>query len=208
MPKSLKDVPYHHGDLREAMISAATAHVEQTRDWSFSLRAIAKKVGVSHNAPYAHFQNKTALLGAVAARGFELLTSSLNKARRSAVGGDKQAVVAGLAYIDFGRAHPGLYRLMFDPLFAGNPPTIVEQTGKIAFDQIVKILDDLAEKGYFPKAETPAKAFAAWALAHGMTSLILDHRNITGPFDDQLPLPSSVEDGLTSLIHGFMRPTY
>jgi AcrR family transcriptional regulator len=65
--------PYHHGDLRRGLIDAALALVAEKQDWTFSLREVARRAGVSHNAPYNHFTDRGELLGAVAAAGFERL---------------------------------------------------------------------------------------------------------------------------------------
>src|SRR5271170_7712030 len=85
----MKDVaaiprPYHHGDLRRALIDAAVSLVAEEQDWSFSLREVARRAGVSHNAPYNHFPEKRDLLGAVAAAGFEALRERM----RATVVGD------------------------------------------------------------------------------------------------------------------------
>ena len=76
--------PYHHGNLPAALVEAALALLEETQDWAFSLREVARRADVSHNAPYKHFPEKRDLLAAVAARGFEALAertlSSLERA--------------------------------------------------------------------------------------------------------------------------------
>src|SRR5271167_5174871 len=75
--KTRKPPAYHHGDLRRALIDAAMGLVTEEQDWTFSLREVARRAGVSHHAPYNHFPEKQDLLGAVAAVGFEKLRDSL-----------------------------------------------------------------------------------------------------------------------------------
>ena len=69
--------PYHHGNLAPALVAAALALLDETQDWAFSLREVARRAGVSHNAPYKHFPEKRDLLAAVAARGFDALAERM-----------------------------------------------------------------------------------------------------------------------------------
>src|SRR5678816_1791656 len=69
--------PYHHGDLRRAVVTAALETLSETQSVDFSLRELARRAGVSHNAPYKHFAEKGELLAAVSAAGFELLTKRI-----------------------------------------------------------------------------------------------------------------------------------
>src|SRR5271155_2678351 len=73
LSKTRKPPAYHHVDLRRALIDAALALVTEDQDWTFSLREVARRAGVSHNAPYNHFADKRDLLAAVAATGFATL---------------------------------------------------------------------------------------------------------------------------------------
>src|ERR1700678_4208045 len=72
--------PYHHGDLRRALIDTALELVTEEQDWTFSLREVARRAGVSHHAPYNHFSEKLDLLAATAAVGFERLRDGLLQA--------------------------------------------------------------------------------------------------------------------------------
>ena len=69
--------PYHHGDLRRAIVKAALEILGETQSLEFSLRELARRAGVSHNAPYKHFADKRELLAAVSAAGFEMLTQRM-----------------------------------------------------------------------------------------------------------------------------------
>ena len=69
--------PYHHGDLRRALIDTALELVTEEQDWAFSLREVARRAGVSHQAPYNHFPEKQDLLAAVAIVGFERLRDGM-----------------------------------------------------------------------------------------------------------------------------------
>src|SRR4029079_8174822 len=71
--------PYHHGDLRRVIVNAALEILQETQSLEFSLRELARRAGVSHNAPYKHFADKRELLAAVSAAGFETLTKRMTR---------------------------------------------------------------------------------------------------------------------------------
>src|SRR4051812_47271793 len=78
MLKSQSDErPYHHGDLRRAIVKAALEILRETQSHEFSLRELARRAGVSHNAPYKHFADKRELLAGVSAAGFEMLAKRM-----------------------------------------------------------------------------------------------------------------------------------
>ncbi len=78
MPQS-NERPYHHGDLRRAIVKAALEILQETQSLEFSLRELARRAGVSHNAPYKHFADKRELLAAVSAAGFDTLTKHMER---------------------------------------------------------------------------------------------------------------------------------
>jgi len=111
---------YHHGDLRNALVASAVRLIEQGGEAAFSLREAARDVGVSANAAYRHFDDKTALLTAAAAGGLERLSALMQAAmdRAGKSGGRESLAIArfravGRAYVEFALAHPELFRLMF-----------------------------------------------------------------------------------------------
>ena len=112
--------PFHHGDLRNALITAAKDIVERKGVEAFSLREAARNVGVSANAAYHHFKDKDALLGAVASDGFAELAMQRERARAK-VGADpwKQLSAGAKVYVQFAEARPKLFDLMFGPLGVG-----------------------------------------------------------------------------------------
>src|SRR5271170_4411926 len=105
--------PYHHGDLRRELVQAALAIVTEEQDWAFSLRHLARRAGVSHNAPYNHFADKDALLAAVAIVGMERLGDRMMDAMAGIDDPADQLLQTGLAYVRTGVANPALYRLIF-----------------------------------------------------------------------------------------------
>src|SRR5450631_4136222 len=121
MPKPQTDArPYHHGDLRRAIVKAALEILRETQSLEFSLRELARRAGVSHNAPYKHFADKRELLAAVSAAGFEALTKRMG--REITGHGDARARLFAVlrAYIRHGVENPALCRLMFGGYLSGS----------------------------------------------------------------------------------------
>ena len=141
---------YHHGDLRAALLQAAGKVLEKEGLGELSLRELARRAGVSHNAPYRHFPDRDRLLAALAAEGFEMLGDALEKRPRREM---------GEAYVEFALAHPQRFRLMF----AGH----LEHADPRAYDALVKSFADLGDDAQYAAA-------AAWGLVHGLSHLLLD----------------------------------
>jgi AcrR family transcriptional regulator len=106
--------PYHHGDLRAALLRAAEEELTANGVEGFSLRAVAKRAGVSHAAPAHHFGDVRGLLTALCVEGFNRFLATQH-AREAAAALDprSQLVASGLGYVDFALANPALFRLMF-----------------------------------------------------------------------------------------------
>lgn len=152
------------GGLRARLIEAAVGMLDRQGEGGVTLRALAKATGVSAMAPYRHFADKSALLGAVAEAGFAALAEALAEADRA--GTDKAALVSqGLAYFRFAQAHPAQFRLMF----GGNPgcPAGPREYGE-AFGILSHRVARLA--GGDPGPAT----LAAWGVVHGLSTLALD----------------------------------
>ena len=161
--------PYHHGDLRRALVEAAMAALREGGAESIGLRDVARRAGVSAAAPYRHFENRAALLAAVATEGFEAFRREQEAARDGLATGDQLAAMA-LAYVRFALANPQLFRLMFSSgLEMGRHPRLRAS----------------ADAAYAPLARAAARedniapeevAVAAWAFVHGLAMLLLDNQ--------------------------------
>ena len=115
--------PYHHGDLRTALLAAAIREIESVGVEHLSLRSLATEVGVSPSAAYHHFADKDALIAAVAMQGFVMLERSVTEAAASLPATADPAArlgAAARAYIDFALVHPHLFRVAF----SGHRPEI------------------------------------------------------------------------------------
>jgi len=145
---------------------------------ALTLRAVGKAAGVSHMAPYRHFDDKDDLLAAIAETGFADLAKTMQRAAESPEG--PRAV--GHAYIDFARRRPALYRLMFGPVLPDRTryPGLAD-AGQAAFARCVETADATGA----PASE--ARAIALWSLVHGLASLLIDGRvAIDGDEDDMI----------------------
>jgi AcrR family transcriptional regulator len=202
--------PYHHGDLRRALIAAALAMVTEEQDWTFSLREVARRAGVSPSAPYNHFADKRDLLAEVALSGFHRLRDGLAAAVAD-LRSPPDAFVACLGtYVRLGMENPALYRLMFGPeltAFKGaeRPPKLVVagNDGKAILSRIIGVG---ARSGNFPSSlaeEGPLalSTFVAWSAVHGLTMLVID--NLTGiHVSAQAGIEAAIQTQLGGLRHG------
>jgi AcrR family transcriptional regulator len=184
--------PYHHGDLREALIAAATAILRERGVEGFTLRECARRAGVSHAAPAHHFTTAADLLAEVAARGFERFVTCLDQAAASTMGTPVEKLEAmGCAYVAFALANPAVYGLMFRQGIA----PMASPHFKIAATAAWRQLCDGVEAVIGPerRSEVATKAATVWALVHGTATLILDHK-LPGP------APGEGEADLTAAI--------
>src|SRR4029453_990303 len=106
------DAPYHHGDLRDALLKAAERVLERDGLPGLTLRAVAREAGVSHAAPTHHFGDLTGLVSELAAIGYRQFSAAMMAGRASGTL-QEQGLAAAKAYVAFAQAHPGMYGLMF-----------------------------------------------------------------------------------------------
>ena len=163
--------PYHHGDLPASLLQAALAILEQDGIAGLTLRAVARRAGVSHMAPAHHFGDLGGLLSELAALGFRRFGAALGEAA-----GQDRLDAMGEAYVAFARTNPALFQLMFrserlDPA----RPALAE-----ALAHASALLTQTAG-GFVPGREQPtlaqvADAVRAWSMVHGYAMLLLDGR--------------------------------
>jgi AcrR family transcriptional regulator len=173
---------YHHGDLRRSLIDAALAMVTEEQDWTFSLREVARRAGVSHNAPYNHFADKRDLLAAVAATGFAQLSERILGAITGIENPKTALERSSLAYVTFGVENPAHYRLMFSSALVtaqeGRPESVAA-AGADTRAILAGIIRRGAAMGIFDAAlcrddELRVSVLTAWSAVHGLTMLTID----------------------------------
>ncbi|MEP7065647.1 MAG: TetR/AcrR family transcriptional regulator [Gemmatimonadota bacterium] len=170
--------PYHHGDLRRALIDTALAMVTEEGEWNFKLREVARRAGVSHTAPYNHFEDKSALLAEVAALGFQSLRQTMEAAAHGQSRSARRAF-AGIsgAYVRFGVEHPAHYRLMFGAeLSDGARYPTLQAASDATFAVLTGVLERGQASGQIRRGAVRDQALAAWSLVHGLTTLFIDQR--------------------------------
>src|SRR3979490_1354468 len=155
---------YHHGDLRGALVRTAIELLEESGDTELSLRAVARRAGVSPAAPYRHYAAGEALVSAVAAIGYRELAGRLAAAHPSPSTPEQLASVA-IAYVQFALERPALFRIMFgEPCDRDNDERVAATA---AVSQYVRVIVERT----FPQADADALATAIWALVHGLAFL-------------------------------------
>jgi len=163
--------PYHHGDLRRALIEASRRILETEGIAALSLRAVAREAGVSPAAPYHHFRDRTELLSEVAQEGTAELLESLKKARAENKPGRERMIAVGAAYVGYGLHNPALYRLMFETIR-------VLETGPLPVDVHESIpgilVDAFAEAMPTDVSPTDRRlaGIAGWAALRGLTDIL------------------------------------
>lgn len=176
---------YHHGDLRQALIDAGMTIVSEEQNWSFSLREVARRAGVSHNAPYNHFAEKRDLLDAVAAVGFDTLKLDMRKAMEGTADAGVAMLAIARAYVAFAARNPALYRLMFGPELVGPDgvrPDLAERSGAGAKAVLRSVVARGAGEGSFAvspddEASIAMAVLSAWSTVHGLSMLIVDGKS-------------------------------
>ncbi len=159
--------PYHHGDLKNALIKAALVQIEKQGAASLNLRALAKVVGVTHPAVYRHFSDKETLLLAVAQRGFEELADRLQQASEVKGKTERLRSIAH-AYIGYALEHPELCRVMFTHISAETRMSHerLYAASKRAFAVLVESTKE-------SKGDYRINSGVVWAMLHGLAELIV-----------------------------------
>jgi len=165
--------PYHHGDLRAAMLAATERILERDGLVGLTLRAAAREAGASHAAPKNHFGDLTGLLSELAAVGFQRFASQLVASAAEQPTPQSRLNAIGHAYVEFAVANPGLFQLMFrsERLDAARPAL------RDAMAAAYRVLTDAVADAYPNATGQPGPEVArAWSMVHGYAVLLLDER--------------------------------
>jgi AcrR family transcriptional regulator len=163
------DRPYHHGDLRQAVLAAAVDALTESGPARLSLRDLARRAGVSHAAPAHHFGDKAGLLTAVAAEGYNLLADTLTAAQQRTA----DFLDVGVAYVRFAVDHRAHFEVMFRPdLYHPDDPAVAAARQRAA-DALYGGVRSVTATRRGP--DIPLAGIAAWSLVHGFATLWLNH---------------------------------
>lgn len=163
---------YHHGSLRDALVDAARALIEHTPVAELSLREVARQAGVSHNAPYHHFADRTELLRTLSAIGMRELLDAQVAAAATVDDPRERLIAVGIAYADYAVAHPNAFALVYDPEYCipGSPN---DESGPL-IEENQRMLSALVAEAEPTLDEQRAAALGAalWATVHGLAELV------------------------------------
>lgn len=162
------DRPYHHGNLRQAVLAAAVDAITEVGPAGVSLRDLARRAGVSHAAPAHHFGDKAGLLTALAAEGYGLLADTLDAAHQRT----QDFLEVGVAYVRFAVERRAHFEVMFRPdLYHSDDPEVLAARER-ASEALSGGIDTLPSGRAGPDARIAG--IAAWSLVHGFATLWLN----------------------------------
>jgi AcrR family transcriptional regulator len=167
--------PYHHGDLRSALLEEALRTIQTQGVEHLTLRTVGEKLGVSRSALYRHFADKQALLATVGREGFRMLRQAIADAWEQNGRGRTGFAAMARAYVQFAVAHPSHYRVMFGGFIesaAKDDEFVGEATA--AFQVLVDSLIEQQNTGAIRRDEPVLMANFIWALVHGTAMLLID----------------------------------
>ena len=165
--------PYHHGDLKNALVQAGITLLETQGLPGLSLRAIAAAVGVSHTAPKNHFGSLRGLLTAIAIEGFHRHTAFMRQGVDAASGPKARQLAAMEGYVRFAMTHPHLFDLMFSPLYCDFNSVALQQSARQSYAILADISVDLQwDKAAEPNGQQRSEAML-WSFVHGYAKLRL-----------------------------------
>lgn len=177
-------MPYHHGDLRRALLDTALGAVAEHGPVAVSLRDVARRAGVSHAAPTHHFGDKSGLLTALATEGWALLADALTATAEH----DTRFSELGVAYVVFATGHPAHFAVMRAPgLVRNDDPDLVAARRRAG-----ELLRSGAGRHSGRPDHDPTTALAGWALVHGLSALLLEGTVAPEPGSDVAALARSI----------------
>jgi len=203
---SNSEAQYHHGDLTSALIDTGLKLLKEKGVEGVGLRAVASAAGVSHSAPYRHFKNKTALLAAIALRGFEQLTKSIEEVMELWPDDPKQQLIeSGRSYVRLAVRNPEMTQLMFGGIL--KPENVSEdycQQSQKSFQALLQVLENGCGKNLYKPAETLQRALAVWSMVHGL-AMLASAGQLGSDITEKVLLESITEYISSVILNGILR---
>jgi AcrR family transcriptional regulator len=162
-------------DLRERVIDASVALIDEKGLAGLSMREVARRAGVSHQAPYHYFADREAILAAVCERGFGMLHERIAAARTGCRSAGEQLERAALAYVGFAREQPAYFRMMFRPeLVEHKKHELVVKSAEGAFQMLPEMVLECVREGLPIEPGVDALVMMTWSFVHGLACLLVD----------------------------------
>jgi AcrR family transcriptional regulator len=179
-------LPYHHGNLREVLIEKAVEVIEEEGIGALSLRAVARRAGVSHGAPAHHFTDKAGLLTALATRAMDRFAAALTEVAAQA--GDsplEQLRAIGTTYIRFAVQHPAYFFIITRFELIHRDDAGFARSYQALVDMVREAVKAAQRAGWKPDVEPMALVITCWSAVHGLATLWLDGalEDRVGPLD-------------------------
>tara|TARA_R110001599_G_scaffold175961_1_gene368032 strand:+ start:1844 stop:2482 length:639 start_codon:yes stop_codon:yes gene_type:complete len=191
---------YHHADLASELLGAAELELSENGMEAFSLRAVAKRAGVSHGAPAHHFGDVRGLLTALAAIGYQRLVKAQDNRQRLAKADPRSQIVAtGLGYIDFAVQNPALFRLMVSSEKPDRTDDRFGTASLLAFDKLVADVRNLGGSDPYTDPAAMKNVVASWAMVHGLADLMISGR-MERPLGVNQMAPAELDEVLADLM--------
>jgi AcrR family transcriptional regulator len=176
-PRTVPKAAYHHGDLRQALLQAAEALLAERGPDGFSLREVARRIGVSNAAPAHHFADAAALLTELAATGFDRLSAAIAEAIEGVQDPTERLLRMGEAYVARAVAAPAMLRLMFHSDRVDRSAPRLQQAGDVAYGA----LNDAVAALSAPGSDTYPDIAFAWSVVHGFAVLLIERQLVKDP---------------------------
>jgi AcrR family transcriptional regulator len=167
---------YHHGDLKNALIKAGVELLAKDGIEGLSLRKVAQRAGVSHNAPYSHFPDKQSLIAAISTEGFKRLYDELDAEILSHPDDPRRQLQEGAwAYVRFAMDNTDTFKIMFSGALEKEKeyPAFVEISHR-TFERVVDVVRACQDAGILNPTQPEIMAVAVWGQIHGIISLMLE----------------------------------
>lgn len=160
-------------DLRRTLLDASVDLLAKEGLEAFSMREVARRAGVSHQAPYHYFSDREAILAEIVVEGFQRLRVDMQKAMAGAVKPSERLQAIGETYVAFALAHPAHFKLMFrSELVSTDDHDEAHRCASSAFDLLVSVVNDVVRESR-GRADS-SLVLAAWGMAHGLATLMLE----------------------------------
>jgi AcrR family transcriptional regulator len=198
--------PYHHGNLRRALLDAALQVLTEEGFVGLTLRAVARRAGVSEAAPYHHFASKAALVEALVVETLQQLAQALQEATQSTTGTPlDQLMATGVAYVRFALEHRAGFQILYRPELRqlshpmpdmdGVVRSPIDRAGMEAYQVLLDAIVACQQAGAVVPGDPLPLALTAWATVHGLAQLLLD-----GVVGEEI-LPQDIPPDATQLAH-------